>query len=151
MNNDDIDQLKEISENTGYITADDILKTTTNPESMIGEIEQMLDMGIDLVDDKPSKKEKISIPKSKEGDDFSSKDFDIDDSVKMYLREIGTINLLKNLSYCHFQGAWLNLPKKSNIIKIPQYQQSIYSLRIPFVCAYQLKRIKKSFPYFLRI
>lgn len=75
-----------------YINNDDLVKS-----SMLGDIEQILDMGVDLSPDKDSDDDIDDAPDKKElaASMAIGKDVDLDDSVKMYLREIGTIDLLK--------------------------------------------------------
>ena len=80
----------EISNSQNFLTADDILKNCSNPEDVINEIDEMLvDNNIPIINKKKAAKSK----ESPESDDFDKGD--IDDSVKMYLREIGKIKLLK--------------------------------------------------------
>jgi RNA polymerase primary sigma factor len=77
----------------GFITADDILKTVENPEDNINEIDEVLALGdITIVPKRKLSKSKGSSSNS-DMDDMDRGD--IDDSVKMYLREIGMIKLLK--------------------------------------------------------
>ena len=83
------------------LTADQILSFSENTEHFISNIENLVDSGIDVVPDDSVPKDKLFKkvkPKSKSIEKVNAedvvKDFDIDDSVKMYLREIGSIDLL---------------------------------------------------------
>ena len=88
----DLNSVASIGTNQGYITADDILKNCRNPEDSINEIEDLMDeSNISITTKKKRTKSKQAA--SAESDDFDKGD--IDDSVKMYLREIGMIKLLK--------------------------------------------------------
>lgn len=85
-----LESLKEISEESGYLTPEDIMAICDDPEEMLDDIEKILDDDVEIVDSADS------IGKTKgvsETADFE-KSVDLDDSVKMYLREIGTIDLL---------------------------------------------------------
>lgn len=75
--------------NSGYITAEDILKSVPNPEDSLSEIDDVLNEKDVSIISKQKKEKLASVP----ADDLERSD--IDDSVKMYLREIGTIKLLK--------------------------------------------------------
>jgi len=87
-----LNQLKEIGEESGFLSPDDILSTFDRPESILDEIEEILDTGVELADaplaedEAPAKEPTLNTE--------VDKSLDLDDSVKMYLREIGTINLL---------------------------------------------------------
>ncbi len=88
-----LDQLKEISEDTSFLTPDDILTLCERPESILDDIEEILEVGVDPevvapvgeLEDEPKD---VPIP------GVVDRTVDLDDSVKMYLREIGTIDLL---------------------------------------------------------
>ncbi|MFT5171620.1 MAG: RNA polymerase primary sigma factor [Candidatus Marinamargulisbacteria bacterium] len=87
-----IDQLKGMGQSTGFLTPDAILSVCSNPENMLGDIERMIDDGVDIRhEDTEEKQERQKEPKPSEE---VEKTVDLDDSVKMYLREIGTIDLL---------------------------------------------------------
>ena len=83
-----IGQLKEMGESSGFLTPDDVLSICNNPETMLDEIETMIDDGIEISNDEPETKPE------KEQTAEAEKSVDLDDSVKLYLREIGTIDLL---------------------------------------------------------
>ena len=90
MANEELEQIKVLGSQTDF---DDPLTTPQQQRSasMLGEIEQILDMNTDIEKDpKPAKAEEEKRPAAAAG----VKDIDLDDSVKMYLREIGTIDLL---------------------------------------------------------
>jgi RNA polymerase primary sigma factor len=88
-----LDQLKEINEDSSFLTPDDVLTLCERPESILDDIEEILDAGVDVevvapvgdLDDEPKD---VPIP------GVVDRTVDLDDSVKMYLREIGTIDLL---------------------------------------------------------
>ncbi|RAP38932.1 RNA polymerase sigma factor RpoD [Candidatus Marinamargulisbacteria bacterium SCGC AAA071-K20] len=92
-----MDDLKGLSAQSGYLTPEEILSICDRPENVLEGIEKVLDTGVEIVS---SKAEDLTVPKSiPKGTETSSpleKNVDIDDSVKMYLREIGTINLLNS-------------------------------------------------------
>ncbi len=86
-----LEQLKEMSEESGFLTPDDILNLYDRPESILDDIESILDNGVDIVDAPPpeiDEEVKETVPQE------IDRNIDLDDSVKMYLREIGTIDLL---------------------------------------------------------
>ena len=86
-----LNAVADVGSNQGYITADDILKNCTAPEDSINELEEILDHeNVSIATKKKRSKSKSATP---ETDDLDKGD--IDDSVKMYLREIGMIKLLK--------------------------------------------------------
>ncbi len=87
-----MDQLKEMGTASGFLSPEDIISICANPEEMIDDIEKVVDEGnIDISSVKTKRKTKNAeaAPASTE------RTVDLDDSVKMYLREIGTIDLLK--------------------------------------------------------
>ena len=88
--NSQIENVNNLS-SEGFITAEDILKNVSNPEDSINEIEEMLDVNDVNISTKRKrqKKQQTATADSEELDKG-----DIDDSVKMYLREIGMIKLL---------------------------------------------------------
>lgn len=91
MENVELEQIKVLGSQTDF---DDPLTTPQQQRSasMLGEIEQILDMNTDIEKDpKPTKAEEEERPTAAAA---GVKDIDLDDSVKMYLREIGTIDLL---------------------------------------------------------
>jgi len=88
-----IEKLKEMGEESNFLSPEDILSIVERPESILDDIEEILDAGVDIVDPVPSAEldEDVKEPTVSEESD---KTIDLDDSVKMYLREIGTIDLL---------------------------------------------------------
>jgi RNA polymerase primary sigma factor len=100
-NTENIEGLKELGAQTGYLTPEDILTACQNPENILENIEEILNLGIDLVAEKPERPAVLENPQEGNGKgpiktEEINKTVDIDDSVKMYLREIGTINLLNS-------------------------------------------------------
>ena len=86
---DNIQNISELAGSQGYITADDILKSCASPEDSIDELDSVLeDKSAAIVTKKKRGRQKkdAAAPEIERGD--------IDDSVKMYLREIGKIKLL---------------------------------------------------------
>jgi RNA polymerase primary sigma factor len=86
--------LKEIDSEHEYINNEDLLSICDKPAAILDDIEEdLISVGVDLLEEKL---DKIEDEKEKESDVLSDieKMVDIDDSVKMYLREIGTIDLL---------------------------------------------------------
>ncbi|MFA5880265.1 MAG: RNA polymerase sigma factor RpoD [Candidatus Margulisiibacteriota bacterium] len=86
--------MKEIDSEHEYINNEDLLSICDKPAAILDDIEEdLISVGVDLLEEKL---DKIEDEKEKESDVLSDieKMVDIDDSVKMYLREIGTIDLL---------------------------------------------------------
>lgn len=103
-NSNPMNDLKELGTESGFLSPDQILNAVQTPETMIDEIEEMVDMGIDIGNKKKAA-EKAPVRQASPDSDAPSEEgeavvkeieriTDIDDSVKMYLREIGTIKLL---------------------------------------------------------
>lgn len=92
MKNDlnDVSALKSMASDSEYLSPDDVLSVVKNPEDVINEIEEMMDYGVSIISKNKEKEEVTAKQKEAELDKLT----DLDDSVKMYLREIGTINLL---------------------------------------------------------
>ena len=93
--NDDennIEKLKTLG-SEDYLSPEDILSACKTPENVLDDIESMLDIGI-TIKEKNRKKEKEAKDKNGENAEDIDKISDLDDSVKMYLREIGTIDLI---------------------------------------------------------
>lgn len=92
-----INQLKSMGEEGGFLSSEQILAAVDDPERIINEIDNSLDSDADSPDaddldgtDKHNKTDEVS----RESLNNLEKSADLDDSVKMYLREIGTIDLL---------------------------------------------------------
>ncbi|NQY74912.1 MAG: RNA polymerase sigma factor RpoD [Candidatus Margulisbacteria bacterium] len=92
MNNDnELERLRSNGESPGYVTPGDILSFCENPGEILEDIEEILELGVDIIGSKEA--QRVPETKGSEVAD-SSRTIDLDDSVKMYLREIGTIDLL---------------------------------------------------------
>ena len=91
---DKMDGLKGLNTEDGFITPEEILSIVDNPEDVLEDIEKALDDGVEIVSSKSTGDDDDSSEKTY--DTTVEKGVDIDDSVKMYLREIGTINLLNS-------------------------------------------------------
>ena len=81
------------------MSAEEILNGIEDPESMLAEIESMLEARVEINDDEDDievvdEKAPVEEDLSKASLASLEKAPDLDDSVKMYLREIGTIDLL---------------------------------------------------------
>jgi RNA polymerase primary sigma factor len=77
-----------------YLTPDDILEIIAEPENNLDQLETLLDRGVDIVKEVPEDppEEPPSTPEPAEiTDDKEAKTSDV---VKMYLKEIGKVNLL---------------------------------------------------------
>ena len=95
----DIDSLKALGESNGYLTPEEILSVCSRPETSIENIEELVDLGISI----STKKKRKKAPKTTATatSEKGVKGADIDDSVKMYLREIGMIKLLNSEEEIH--------------------------------------------------
>jgi len=84
---DKFSHLKRLADEKGHLTPEDVLDVCQDPDTVVQDIERLIDMGIEIVEKEEvaAEKKEISVPRT----------VDIDDSVKMYLREIGTVGLLK--------------------------------------------------------
>lgn len=83
--------LKAAAQRKGYLTPGEILSIYPEPEKNLDEIEQLLGLGIEVSERKEKKKrETDDIPK----DLANIKGIGVDDTVRMYLREIGKFPLL---------------------------------------------------------
>lgn len=87
-----LNQLKEMGEESGFLTPDEIMSTFDRPETALDDIEEILENGVDIVDSATIEEEPVKETTSSGSE--TDRTLDLDDSVKMYLREIGTINLL---------------------------------------------------------
>lgn len=93
----DVTELKNMAGESGLLSPEEVLSVIENPENSIESIEEILQLGIEISDaKKPGRKgrqtkatEETAAPEAD-----VEKMADLDDSVKMYLREIGTIKLL---------------------------------------------------------
>ncbi len=89
-----LEKLKEMGEESGFLTPDDIMSLCERPESILDDIEEILDTGVDIVEAVPVVAELEEDVKDVPIQETADRTVDLDDSVKMYLREIGTIDLL---------------------------------------------------------
>jgi RNA polymerase primary sigma factor len=84
--------LKATAARKGYLTPEEILSIYPEPEKNLGEIEQLLGKGIEISEKKPVKREPEVEALQKEL--AALKGIGVDDTVRMYLREIGKFPLL---------------------------------------------------------
>jgi RNA polymerase primary sigma factor len=84
--------LKASASKKGYLTPEEILSIYPEPEKNLGEIEQLLDLGIEVSERKQKKLEPEADPLQKQLAEL--KGIGVDDTVRMYLREIGKFPLL---------------------------------------------------------
>ncbi len=90
-----IDQFKGISEGSGFLTPDEVLSICDSDEDL-EDIQETADQGVEISDsDSEIDLQKQDSEETKTTQPEIEKSIDLDDSVKMYLREIGTIDLLK--------------------------------------------------------
>jgi RNA polymerase primary sigma factor len=90
---DDMETLKAAASRKGFLTPEEILSVYPKPENNLDEIEQLLGLGIELAE----KKLKEDAPhKAEEHQELELKGVGVgvDDTVRMYLREIGKFPLL---------------------------------------------------------
>jgi len=89
---EDFKSLKATATRKGYLTPEEILSIYPEPEKKIGEIEQLLGLGIEVSEKKIKKPaaSKTTTPKGLS----DLKGIGVDDTVRMYLREIGKFPLL---------------------------------------------------------
>jgi len=88
---EDLQFLKAAASRKGYLTPEEILSIYPEPEKKLDEIEQLLGLGIE-VSEKKIKKPKSETDKLHK--ELVSKGIGVDDTVRMYLREIGKFPLL---------------------------------------------------------
>ncbi len=98
---DDVERLLHVSEEQGFITCDDILEMFPRPENDIEQIDDLLsallERGINLRNDKNTSlalETKTIDKKSDQASEEQEREIDVDDSIALYLREIGRIPLL---------------------------------------------------------
>jgi RNA polymerase primary sigma factor len=99
-----IERLLELGRSQGYVTYDDVMEAIPEAELHIEQLEDalaaLIDMGIDISDteleepitEEVEKVEKVSAETAADDVDLSA--IDIDDSISLYLKEIGRIPLL---------------------------------------------------------
>lgn len=84
---EDIENLKRSFGKKGYLTPEEILTIYPEPEKKLDEIEQLLGEGIEISE---AKKKAETVPQGL----GEIKGIGVDDTVRMYLREIGKFSLL---------------------------------------------------------
>jgi RNA polymerase primary sigma factor len=89
---EDLQFLKATASRKGYLTPEEILSIYPEPEKNLDEIEQLLGLGIEVAERKAKKPEPEAERLPKELADL--KGIGVDDTVRMYLREIGKFPLL---------------------------------------------------------
>jgi len=88
-----LDQLRDISEESGFLSPDEIIVSFDRQEGILDDIEEILDGNGEVAPEAATDTEEDA-PKEPRPVAEIERTIDLDDSVKMYLREIGTINLL---------------------------------------------------------
>jgi RNA polymerase primary sigma factor len=88
----DLEFLKSTANRKGYLTPEEILSIYPEPEKKLDEIEHLLGLGIEVSDKKEKKIDPEVEALHKEFADL--KGIGVDDTVRMYLREIGKFPLL---------------------------------------------------------
>jgi RNA polymerase primary sigma factor len=86
--------LKKIGENKGYLTPEEIMAIYPEPEKNLGQIEELLMHGIEISENKEKKAEPAPKEEAAEAVEAEIRGTGIDDTVRMYLREIGKYKLL---------------------------------------------------------
>jgi len=86
-----VENLKALAEKKGFITPEEILTIYPEPEKNIDEIEHLLGKDLEIADAKPKKQFK---EEEFAGDITTIRGIGVDDTVRMYLREIGKFPLL---------------------------------------------------------
>ncbi|MFA6169917.1 MAG: RNA polymerase sigma factor RpoD [Candidatus Margulisiibacteriota bacterium] len=91
----DFETLKTLGARKGFLTPEDILSVYPEPEKKLDQIEQLLSTGIDLSESaKMAKEEEIPKAEDLQKELLGLKGVGVDDTVRMYLREIGKFPLL---------------------------------------------------------
>ncbi|MFA5034579.1 MAG: RNA polymerase sigma factor RpoD [Candidatus Margulisiibacteriota bacterium] len=92
---EDFETLKTLGARKGFLTPEEILSVYPEPEKKLDQIELLLSSGIDLSENSKMAKEE-AIPKAEDlqKELLSLKGVGVDDTVRMYLREIGKFPLL---------------------------------------------------------
>ncbi|HFD40436.1 MAG TPA: RNA polymerase sigma factor RpoD [Anaerolineae bacterium] len=99
-----IERLLDLGRQQGYVTYDDVMEAIPEAELNIEQLEDalasLIDLGIEISDTeveeppKAEKDEKEAAPPLSEPEDVDLSAIDIDDSISLYLKEIGRIPLL---------------------------------------------------------
>ena len=79
---------------TNYLTPDDILEIIAEPENNLDQLENLLNQGIDIVKEPPEITEEAPADTAVTPEAVDEKEAKTSDVVKMYLKEIGRVNLL---------------------------------------------------------
>jgi RNA polymerase primary sigma factor len=92
---DDLELLRAAASRKGYLTPEEILSVYPHPEKNMDEIEQLLELGIELSDRKERRAEEGPAKMDEMHQELADiKGIGVDDTVRMYLREIGKFPLL---------------------------------------------------------
>ena len=90
----DLAFLRATATRKGFLTPEEILSVYPEPEKNLNEIEQLLGMGIEIAE-KKERKEEASVETEDAHHELADiKGIGVDDTVRMYLREIGRFPLL---------------------------------------------------------
>ena len=91
---EDLELLRAAASRKGYLTPEEILSVYPEPEKSLDEIEQLLGLGIEVADKKEKTEEVHAKPEDLHAELADIKGIGVDDTVRMYLREIGRFPLL---------------------------------------------------------
>jgi RNA polymerase primary sigma factor len=92
---DDLELLRAAASRKGYLTPEEILSVYPHPEKNMDEIEQLLELGIELSDRKERRADEGPAKADEMHQELADiKGIGVDDTVRMYLREIGKFPLL---------------------------------------------------------
>jgi RNA polymerase primary sigma factor len=89
-----LQNLKNMGEKKGYLTPEEIMSIYPEPEKNITEIEELLLHGIEISEDKEKKAAPAPEEVTVDATETEARGAGIDDTVRMYLREIGKYKLL---------------------------------------------------------
>jgi len=92
--NEEIEFLRATASRKGYLTPEEILAIYPEPEKNLDEIEQLLGLGIEVSEKKEVKSEHELETEAIQKELSDIKGIGVDDTVRMYLREIGKFPLL---------------------------------------------------------
>jgi RNA polymerase primary sigma factor len=88
----EMELLRATASRKGYLTPEEILSVYPKPENNLDEIEQLLGLGIELGEKKAKEDAPVKVEEHPELGEL--KGVGVDDTVRMYLREIGKFPLL---------------------------------------------------------
>ena len=91
---EDLEFLRAAASRKGYLTPEEILSVYPEPEKNLDEIEQLLGIGIEVSEKKERKEEVAPELEELHRELADIKGIGVDDTVRMYLREIGRFPLL---------------------------------------------------------